>query len=174
MSIYDQGSTLLDLGDNDSSVDLEMDRHRTGNNGRDIQEKDQWTFSAPNTTVVPLPLGPSCPPQRLCCGSLVKYYAVAVGDVAGFIQYGDPMTSDGTNTNARTVRTWDHIAGWLAVTESGGMLTDGCGNVPTMSIDDSSKVIIRDGLIATAWNADHECFRESCASASELERGSTR
>ena len=60
----------------------------------------------------PLPFGPSCPPTVLCCGSLVKYYAIASGRAAGFLQL--------PSGSSALVKSWDHAAGLLCVEESGG------------------------------------------------------
>jgi 3'(2'), 5'-bisphosphate nucleotidase len=58
----------------------------------------------------PQPFGPRCPPAELCCGSLVKYHAVASGKAAGFLQ----LSPSGL------VNSWDHAPGMLCVEESGG------------------------------------------------------
>jgi hypothetical protein len=60
----------------------------------------------------PFPFGPLCPPTELCCGSLVKYYAIASGQAAGFLQLS-PKASGYVNS-------WDHAPGMLCVEESGG------------------------------------------------------
>jgi len=60
----------------------------------------------------PAPFGPLCQPNQLCCGSLVKYFAVASGHVAGFVQLS-PASSGRVNS-------WDHAPGMLCVQESGG------------------------------------------------------
>ncbi len=60
----------------------------------------------------PAPFGPLCYPTELCCGSLVKYFAVASGQVAGFVQLS-PASSGRVNS-------WDHAPGMLCVQESGG------------------------------------------------------
>ena len=60
----------------------------------------------------PAPFGPLCNPTDLCCGSLVKYFAVASGQVAGFVQFS-PASSGRVNS-------WDHAPGMLCVQESGG------------------------------------------------------
>lgn len=46
---------------------------------------------------------------------MIKYWCVAQGTVAGFIQYETPLKS------------WDHACGVLCVIESGGTSTDAFG-----------------------------------------------
>ena len=60
----------------------------------------------------PFPFGPLCPPTELCCGSLVKYYAIASGQAAGFLQLSPKVSG--------YVNSWDHAPGMLCVEESGG------------------------------------------------------
>jgi hypothetical protein len=60
----------------------------------------------------PFPFGPLCPPTELCCGSLVKYYAIASGQAAGFLQLSQKVSG--------YVNSWDHAPGMLCVEESGG------------------------------------------------------
>ena len=75
-----------------------------------------YLLSRPMSGGSPLPFGPLCPPQEICCGAQVKYFAVARGDVAGFIQF------------QRSLKSWDHAPGVLCVQESGGMALDAAGN----------------------------------------------
>ncbi|CAI7918280.1 unnamed protein product [Closterium sp. NIES-54] len=55
----------------------------------------------------------------LCCGSLCKYAAVALGYAAVFIQHPLPGSPH--------LKVWDHAAGVLCVTEAGGQVTDFAG-----------------------------------------------
>lgn len=80
-----------------------------------------YLLSRPMTTGSPMPFGPSAPPAQLCCGALVKYWAVAAGDVAGFIQFEN------------TLKAWDHAAGIACVNESGGTCLDASGNPVVVS-----------------------------------------
>lgn len=75
-----------------------------------------WLVSRPMTTGSPMPFGPRCIPDNVCCGAMIKYWSVAQGTVAGFIQYETPLKS------------WDHACGVLCVIESGGKATDASGN----------------------------------------------
>lgn len=75
-----------------------------------------YLLSRPMDSGSPLPFGPMAPPSEICCGALVKYWAVAVGAVAGFIQYQSEL------------KAWDHASGILCVQESGGTATDAGGN----------------------------------------------
>ncbi|KAK3268074.1 hypothetical protein CYMTET_23402, partial [Cymbomonas tetramitiformis] len=55
----------------------------------------------------------------LCCGSLCKYAAVALGAATAFVQHpveGHP-----------TLKVWDHAAGVICVEEAGGCVTDFAG-----------------------------------------------
>ena len=54
-------------------------------------------------------------PENVCCGAMIKYWCVAQGTVAGFIQYETPLKS------------WDHACGVLCVIESGGKASDAGG-----------------------------------------------
>jgi len=75
-----------------------------------------YLLSRPMDLGSPLPFGPLCAPSEVCCGAQVKYFAVARGDVAGFIQFQEKLKS------------WDHAPGVLCVQESGGVALDGQGN----------------------------------------------
>lgn len=57
---------------------------------------------------------------RLCCGSLCKYAAVALGSATAYVQPPDP--------ERMLLKSWDHAAGLLCVQEAGGMATDLDGN----------------------------------------------
>lgn len=85
--------------------------------GSDISGVDYPPFllSRPMTGGSPLPFGPLCAPTEICCGAQVKYFAVARGDVAGFIQFQSSLKS------------WDHAPGVLCVQESGGIALDAAG-----------------------------------------------
>mmetsp|Transcript_39904 Transcript_39904/g.99893 ORF Transcript_39904/g.99893 Transcript_39904/m.99893 type:complete len:177 (-) Transcript_39904:1653-2183(-) len=74
-----------------------------------------WLVSRPMSKGSPLPFGPESPPSEVCCGAMIKYWCVAQGTVAGFIQYETPLKS------------WDHACGVLCVIESGGSSTDAYG-----------------------------------------------
>ncbi|GJP47119.1 hypothetical protein CLOM_g6352 [Closterium sp. NIES-68] len=60
----------------------------------------------------------------LCCGSLCKYAAVALGHAAVFIQHPLPGSPQ--------LKVWDHAAGVLCVTEAGGQVTDFAGQLLAM------------------------------------------
>lgn len=75
---------------------------------------DEWHFSGGKH--FSLPGRPSWTP--LCCGSLVKYAAVAQGHAFALIQ----------SLPTGTANSWDHAAGIAAVRASGGKVTDECGN----------------------------------------------
>jgi len=75
-----------------------------------------WLVSRPMTAGSPMPFGPRCEPDNVCCGAMIKYWCVAQGTASGFIQYETPLKS------------WDHACGVLCVIESGGKATDASGN----------------------------------------------
>jgi len=75
-----------------------------------------YLLSRPMDAGSPLPFGPLAPPSTICCGALVKYWAVAVDAVAGFVQYQAEL------------KAWDHAPGILCVNEAGGTATDANGN----------------------------------------------
>lgn len=73
-----------------------------------------YLLSRPMSVGSPLPFGPLCAPSEVCCGAQVKYFAVASGQVAGFIQFQET-----------SLKSWDHAPGVLCVQESGGTCYDG-------------------------------------------------
>jgi 3'(2'), 5'-bisphosphate nucleotidase len=98
-----------------------------------------YLMSRPNTMGSPMPFGPHCPPVHLCCGSLVKYFAVARGEVAGFIQH----QHDHLNS-------WDHAAGILCVQEAGGSVQDGQGQAIQIR---AKQFEVTRGIVACASSA---------------------
>jgi 3'(2'), 5'-bisphosphate nucleotidase len=46
-----------------------------------------FLLSRPMSEGSPLPFGPCCAPSDICCGAMVKYWAVATGQAAGFVQF---------------------------------------------------------------------------------------
>jgi len=83
-----------------------------------------------------------CAPSEVCCGAMVKYFAVACGDVAGFIQFEENLKS------------WNHAAGVLCVEESGGFCLDGSG-APVRFTGREFKV--QGGVACAAREADEKC-----------------
>ena len=79
---------------------------------------------------------------QVCCGAMVKYFAVAAGDVAGFIQF-EP-----------TLKSWDHAAGVLCVTESGGLCVDGAGNPIRFG---GREFAVAQGIVCAAAEANAKC-----------------
>lgn len=98
-------------------------REREGKASREGEEEQMpwlasfppWLVSRPMTTGSPMPFGPQSPPMEVCCGAMIKYWCVAQGTAAGFIQFETPLKS------------WDHACGVLCVTESGGTCSDASG-----------------------------------------------
>lgn len=52
---------------------------------------------------------------KLCCGSLCKYFALALGGVSAFLLPAAPSAP---------LKVWDHASGVVCVTEAGGQVTD--------------------------------------------------
>ncbi|KAJ8602018.1 hypothetical protein CTAYLR_002779 [Chrysophaeum taylorii] len=71
-----------------------------------------FLVSRPVDAASPLPFGPMAAPSELCCGALVKYFAVASGEAAAFIMF------------EANLKSWDHAPGVLCVLESGGTCVD--------------------------------------------------
>ena len=74
-----------------------------------------WLLSPSNAEGICTPFGPGSPPETLCCGAMIKYFATAAGRVSGFVQYEEEL------------KTWDHACGVICVNESGGRAVDGRG-----------------------------------------------
>mmetsp|Transcript_33640 Transcript_33640/g.77653 ORF Transcript_33640/g.77653 Transcript_33640/m.77653 type:complete len:332 (+) Transcript_33640:77-1072(+) len=112
-----------------------------------------WLLSRPMSEGSPLPFGPLAPPGDRQAGALVKYWAVAAGEYAGFIQY------------ATQLKTWDHASGVLCVIESGGCCTDAAGGPVAFA---AREVPVNGGVICSASEAPdaiHERMLEAVRSA---------
>ncbi|KAG8468532.1 hypothetical protein KFE25_013615 [Diacronema lutheri] len=112
-----------------------------------------WLVSRPMSEGSPLPFGARSPPGDVCCGALCKYWSVAAGTHAGFIQF---VTS---------LKTWDHVAGVLCVVESGGRATDAVG-APVAFL--GREVPVAGGVVCSAREAPdaiHERMTSSVRSA---------
>lgn len=72
-----------------------------------------WLLSPSKAEGECAPFGKDVPPETLCCGAMIKYFATAAGRVAGFVQYEQKL------------KTWDHACGVICVNESGGRAVDG-------------------------------------------------
>mmetsp|Transcript_65874 Transcript_65874/g.189538 ORF Transcript_65874/g.189538 Transcript_65874/m.189538 type:complete len:335 (-) Transcript_65874:460-1464(-) len=72
-----------------------------------------WLLSPQSARSACRPFGPLAPASELCCGAMIKYFAVAAGRAAGFVQFEQKL------------KTWDHACGLICVQESGGRATDG-------------------------------------------------
>lgn len=97
-----------------------------------------WLVSRPMTKGSPMPFGPACAPSEVCCGAMIKYWCVAQGTVAGFIQYETPLKS------------WDHACGVLCVIESGGTSTDAYGK---QVLFQDREFAVGKGIVCTAAGA---------------------
>ena len=101
-----------------------------------INTDEDWSATKRNTyppLFIPKPFGSYCTPTKICCGSLIKYFAVASGQVAGFIYYNNNNNQINIDRNPSnishqssmdsdtlTLKSWDHASGILCVQESGG------------------------------------------------------
>jgi 3'(2'), 5'-bisphosphate nucleotidase len=99
-----------------------------------------FLLSRPMSVGSPLPFGPLSPPSEICCGAQVKYFAVARGDVAGFIQFQQDQ-----------LKSWDHAPGVLCVQESGGIAQDADGNE---ILFDGREFKVRKGIVCCAAETD--------------------
>ncbi|KAJ8908130.1 hypothetical protein NDN08_008225 [Rhodosorus marinus] len=153
-SVKGRGSILVSLDEPNEEVSSRFDTNPFRKGAKSLTS---WTFSGPSIPVMPLLLGPNNPPDRLCCGSLIKYFKVALGHVSAFVQFGIPV--EGVS-RLQEIKSWDHVAGWLAITETGGSLTDGRGNTLKLDGKDPSRVFILDGLIASSDPSYHDEVRE--------------
>ncbi|KAJ1458136.1 hypothetical protein M885DRAFT_514249 [Pelagophyceae sp. CCMP2097] len=112
-----------------------------------------FLLSRPMDAGSPLPFGPFAAPSTICCGALIKYWAVARNEVAGFIQY------------ETTLKSWDHAAGLLCVSESGGTATDGAG-APVRF--DAREVAVKGAVVCCAQAASEktrQLFRQAAKPA---------
>lgn len=100
-----------------------------------------YLLSRPMYIGSPLPFGPLCPPSEICCGAQVKYFAVARGEFAGFIQFQTSLKS------------WDHAPGVLCVEESGGIALDAEGNDVVFT---GREFEVKKGIVCCAAEADAE------------------
>lgn len=99
-----------------------------------------FLLSRPISSGSPLPFGPLCPPSNLCCGSQAKYFAIARGEAAGFIQL-----------QASSLKVWDHAPGILCVKESGGNVLDARGQDIRF---EGREFSVAKGIICCAREAD--------------------
>ena len=91
-------------------------------------------------------VGPPAPRTLpLCCGSLVKYAAVATGRAAAFVQHPVP--------GVESLKAWDHAAGVVVVEEAGGRVSDVRGG----ALDLSGRLFAPEGGFVVVTNgAVHE------------------
>lgn len=86
----------------------------------------------------------------LCCGSLIKYAAVARGDAGVFVQI----------VHGKYPAVWDHAAGVAAVLASGGIVSDDCGRTVTFGAGPKRRdvQVSLDALaiVATRRGEDHD------------------
>ncbi|KAI5075287.1 hypothetical protein GOP47_0009363 [Adiantum capillus-veneris] len=80
-----------------------------------LSRHENWA-STPLATLVPAKIDSVA--FHFCCGSLCKYFAVAIGAVSAVLL---PQSQ-------KFVKAWDHAAGLICVQEAGGKVTDGEGS----------------------------------------------
>jgi len=83
--------------------------------GGDASQSPPWLISPQKAASECMPFGPDHAPSVVCCGAMIKYFQVAAGRYAGFIQYEEAL------------KTWDHACGLICVQEAGGTATDAQG-----------------------------------------------
>jgi len=71
-----------------------------------------WLISPQRAFAECQPFGAAHPPSEVCCGAMIKYFYVAAGRAAGFVQYEEQLKS------------WDHACGLICVEEAGGSASD--------------------------------------------------
>lgn len=84
----------------------------------------------------------------LCCGSLCKYFAVALGGVSAFLLQADRSTP---------LKVWDHASGAICVSEAGGQVVDLEGTALADIIGNSKDVftVKGGGIFASNKNLHH-------------------
>ncbi|KAA8494776.1 3'(2'),5'-bisphosphate nucleotidase 2 [Porphyridium purpureum] len=123
-----------------------------------------WTIShtLKDNSRTPMLFGFGLPPVFLCCGSLVKYFYCSLALVDVFVQL------PGTESDAVSLRSWDHAAGVLCVLESGGQVTDLIGGQLRMPFGPSFS--IHSLILATSRNSRpyHRDLLVRCAPRDEV------
>ncbi|CAL1128372.1 unnamed protein product [Cladocopium goreaui] len=112
-----------------------------------------WLLSPQSTRDACRPFGPRADGSELCCGSMVKYFAVATGSHCGYVQY------------EKELKTWDHACGVICVAESGGAarVTDAEGQEVTFP---GRKFRVAGGIVSCSrWctPAMRAALMEACA-----------
>ncbi|CAN8068287.1 unnamed protein product [Agarophyton chilense] len=137
LGLASSSQVLLDRSCAKSEQDTTASPHNQGT-------KD-WHFSGGND----FSLEGQGPWKPLCCGSLVKYAAVAQGKAFALVQ----TLSHGF------ANSWDHAAGIAAVWASGGAVTDEYGNDFAVGSDEDPRVVrLQQGskaIVASARGRDH-------------------
>ncbi|CAE8619551.1 unnamed protein product [Polarella glacialis] len=67
-----------------------------------------WLLSPQSGRAACTPFGAKAGSTELCCGSMIKYFAVVAGLASGYVQYEEKL------------KTWDHACGVICVAEAGG------------------------------------------------------
>jgi 3'(2'), 5'-bisphosphate nucleotidase len=86
--------------------------------------------------------------QTICCGSLCKYLAIALGEVSAFLLPAAPSNA---------LKVWDHAAGILCVSEAGGRVSDLDGTAIDSLVGNGKQVFtVEGGGILATNNALHD------------------
>lgn len=124
-----------------------------GNDAGREQTVANWTRSA-----IDIELEGCVSASRLCCGSLVKYAAVAANNVHVFVQ--------GIEQHAWV---WDHAAGIAAVIASGGTVSDELGNAVDIGTGLNCRYVKigknANTIVATAKGQNHRMWCERVRNA---------
>jgi len=109
--------------------------------GKSVSEQNPpWLISPQKSADVCLPFGADHKPSVVCCGAMIKYYQVAAGRYAGFIQYEEEL------------KAWDHACGLICVDEAGGKATDSEGDAVLF---DGRSFSVKGGIVcASQWASD--------------------
>lgn len=112
---------------------------------QDVHQENMWMLSG--ATNLSLQGWPQWTPR--CCGSLIKYAAVAQSEAQAFVQV---MTS-------QQAHVWDHAAGVAAVVASGGCVTDEFGGPVHLGHGPRRSIVqlqeCSRAIVATACGVDH-------------------
>ena len=122
--------------------------------GRSLAEgAPPWLISPQKAAAECMPFGPAEQPATVCCGAMIKYFQVAAGRYAGFIQYEEEL------------KAWDHACALVCVDESGGRATDAEGREVLF---DGRVFSVRGGIVCTSKWATEE-IRQALLKAAQRE-----
>jgi len=100
-----------------------------------------WLISPQKAASECMPFGAAAAPAVVCCGAMIKYFQVAAGRHAGFIQYEEEL------------KAWDHACGLICIDEAGGSATDAKGG-PVLF--DGRLFRVNGGIVCASQHASPE------------------